>query len=222
MSYRYAIIGGGDFAVEVAGYLRDIWASEKLGANSVTDIVSTGPVRVASFISILGRPPSVVDCISAVPEFEEKLLVVAIGDPGVRYRIMQEIDARRGRLGSVIHPTAYVASTASLEGGAIVCPMSFVGPFARIGRNCAINVHAIVGHDVTLGDCTVMSPGSKVGGRGVVCEGGFLGSGAIVTPGSSLGAFSKLSAGSVLTGSAGEGFLMHGNPASGRKMFRRP
>ena len=221
MRTKYTIVGGGDFALEVAGYLRDIWTSEE--GELLVDIVSTGKVRLDSFISVLGRPPTVIDSLSAVSNFDEKLFVIAIGDPSIRYRFMKEIDAWKGRLGSVIHPAAYVAPTANVEEGAIICPLAFVGPFAKIGRNCAINVHANVGHDVVLGDCAVMSPGSKVGGHSVICEGGFLGAGAVITPDGYLGAFSKLSAGSVLTQrQEEEGFLLHGNPATGRKMFRRP
>jgi serine acetyltransferase len=48
----------------------------------------------------------------------------------------------------------------------------------------------------------------------------FLGAGAIVLPHVSLGNYSKLSAGSVLKDDAGEGFVMHGNPAKGRQLIQ--
>ncbi len=222
MPADYVIIGGGNFAIEVATYLSDIWRTNPGEAGSVTDVVAVGQIRLDDFAAILGSAPSTCEAFAEVPRLAEKLCVIAVGEPRLRYRFMQEIEVHGGRLGSVIHPTAYVASTATVGEGTILCPMAFVGPFARVGRNCAINVHAVVGHDVVLGDCVVMSPGSDVNGYGGVGEGGFLGSGAIVSPKASLGAFGKLSAGSVLNRVTEEGFLMHGNPAAGRQMFRRP
>lgn len=222
MSAHYVIVGGRDFAIEVATYLTDIWRSIKRDAPLVTDIVARGTVRLEELSTILGSTPSVHEDIVSVANLSHKLCIIAVGDPRLRYQLMREIKASGGRLGTVIHPTAYVASTATVGEGTIICPMAFVGPFASVGRNCAINVHAVVGHDVVLGDCAVMSPGSDVNGHGGVGEGGFLGAGAIVSPKASLGAFGKLSAGSVLNRVTEEGFLMHGNPATGRQMFRRP
>ena len=222
MSTNYVIVGGGDFAIEVATYLIDIWQMIEGDAPLVTDIVARGRIRLDEFSTVLGSPPSIHEDIVSIENLPEKVSIIAVGDPRLRYQFMREIKASGGRLGTVIHPTAYVASTATIGEGTIICPMAFVGPFASVGRNCAINVHAVVGHDVVLGDCAVMSPGSDVNGHGCVGEGGFLGAGAIISPKASLGAFGKLSAGSVLNRVTDEGFLMHGNPAAGRQMFRRP
>lgn len=222
MSANYVIFGGGDFAIEVATYLTDVWQMNEHDAPLVTDIVARGRVRLNELSTILGSTPSIHEDIVSIENIAEKLCIIAVGDPGRRYQFMREIEASGGRLGTVIHPTAYVSSTAAVGEGTIICPMAFVGPFASVGRNCAINVHAVVGHDVVLGDCAVMSPGSDVNGHGGVGEGGFLGAGAIVSPKASLGAFGKLSAGSVLNRATEECFLMHGNPATGRQMFRRP
>jgi sugar O-acyltransferase (sialic acid O-acetyltransferase NeuD family) len=219
---EYVIVGGGDFAIEVATYLKDIWRGDPAKVATVTDIVATGRVRLNDFVRVLGSPPALHETFDTVDHLTQKVCVIAVGDPSLRYRFMQALLAIGGRFGSVVHPTAYVASTAVIGDGAIICPMAFVGPFAKIGANCAINVHAIVGHDVVVGDCAVLSPGSDINGHGGIGEGAFLGAGAVVSPKAALGAFGKLSAGSVLNRTTDEGFLMHGNPAAGRQMFRRP
>lgn len=222
MSNSFVIIGGGDFAVELATYLTDIWRTDSSGEGAVTNIVAKDRIRIEELSQILGSRPSTSENLAAVPSLDQKLCIIAVGDPRLRYQFMLEIDACGGRLATVIHPTAYVASTAIVGEGTILCPMTFVGPFAKVGRNCAINVHAVVGHDAVIGDCAVMSPGSDVNGHGGVGECGFLGAGAIVSPKASLGAFGKLSAGSVLNRVTEDCFLMHGNPAVGRQMFKRP
>lgn len=218
----YVIIGGGDFAVEVVSYLSDIWRTFPSDAGTVSHVVAQNRIRLDDLSSILASTPSCSQNLDSIPALTEKLCVIAVGDPRLRYQFMREIEARRGLLGTIIHPTAYVASTAIIGEGTIICPQAFVGPFANLGRNCVVNVHCVVGHDAVLGDCAVMSPGSDVNGHGIVGDAGFLGAGAIVNPKASLGAFGKLSAGSVLNRITEEGFLMHGNPATGRQMFRRP
>jgi sugar O-acyltransferase (sialic acid O-acetyltransferase NeuD family) len=222
MATNYVVIGGGDLAVEVVTYLCEIQGGVARDVPLFADIVSNGRIRLAELTCILGSTPCVYGNVASIPSLAEKSCVIAVGDPQLRYRFMREVESAGGRLRSVVHPTAYVASTATVGEGAIIGPMAFVGPFAKVGRNCVINVHAVVGHDVVLGDCAVLSPGSNVNGHGVVGEGAFLGAGAIVSPKASLGAFGKLSAGSVLNRVTEEGFLMHGNPAVGRQMFRRP
>lgn len=222
MSTDYVILGGGNFAVEVATYLVDIARAQPGLGIRVTDVVAQGSVRRDELGTILGAAPAVHEAIGAVPSLADKLCVIALGDAPLRYRFMQEVLDAGGRFGSVLHPTAYIAATATVGAGTIVCPLAFIGPFARVGMNCAINVHAVVGHDAVVGDCAVLSPGADINGYGALGEGGFLGAGAIISPKAALGAFGKLSAGSVLNRVTGEGFLMHGNPAAGRQMFRRP
>lgn len=216
------LIGGGDFAVEIATYIADLRAADPTKIGPVSDIVAGGRVRLDAFAKALGSALATHETLSSVVDLSGKLCVIAVGDPRLRLRLMQEVAAAGGKLGTVVHPSAYVAATATVGAGTIICPMAFVGAFAQIGYNCAINVHAIVGHDVTLGDCTVLSPGADINGHGSAGECAFLGAGAIVSPKVTLGAYSKLAAGSVLNRSTDEGYLMHGNPASGRQMFRRP
>ncbi len=216
------LIGGGDFAVEIATYIADIRAADPAKIGPISDIVADGRLRLDAFDKILDSAPTTHETLGSVVDLSGKHCVIAVGDPRLRLRLMHEVLGAGGRLGSVVHPSAYVAKTAIVGSGTIICPMAFVGPFAHVGRNCAINVHAIVGHDVTLGDCAVLSPGADINGRGSAGECAFLGAGAIISPSATLGAYSKLAAGSVLNRSTDEGYLMHGNPASGRQMFRRP
>lgn len=222
MTFEYVIVGGGDFAIEVATFLVDIWNEKPEQHGVVTDIVAKGNVRLDDFKKVLGSALAIHERPEEVERLREKRVVIAVGDPSLRYRFMQDFGKLGAQFGTIVHPTAYVAATAVVEDGAVLCPMTFVGPFAHLSKNCVLNVHAIAGHDVKIGECAVLSPGADVNGHGRVGEGALVGAGAIINPKASLGAFGKLSAGSVLTCEAGEGFLMHGNPATGRKMFLRP
>src|SRR6266498_2441047 len=62
----------------------------------------------------------------------DEFFVVANGDPLVKARLVKKIQHAGGTLLSVIHPTCYVASSATVGEGAILCPFAFVGPYATL------------------------------------------------------------------------------------------
>jgi len=221
----YILFGGGAFAIEVATYLVDCRrasGSEVGDSPVVSDIVVQGNSRLDDIARVTESRPLVHQSISTVEKLEEKLAIVCIGDPASRWRVFREASAAGVRMGKVIHPTALVCATASIGEGAIICPFVFIGPFASIEDNAAVNVHATIGHDVVLEHSSVISPGAEVNGFGRTGVASFVGAGAVLHPRSSLGAHSKLSAGSVLTRSVGDGFVVHGNPAAGRQMINIP
>lgn len=224
---NFVLIGGGALAIEVASYVADINKSTELNKNQtellfVSDIVSTLPMRDKDLESVLGYKPNYNTNLHDVDNLREKSFVICIGDPKTRYKISKELEELNANLGKIIHPTAYIAATAKISAGAVICPHAFVGPFAQIDKNVLINVHATIGHDVFVGLAAVLSPGVHMNGHSRCGAASFVGSGATLNPKTELGDFSMLSAGSVLTKKVGDGFLMHGNPASGRQMTKIP
>ena len=209
MSNEYVLFGGGAFAIEVASYLSDVNSyrllSEAPDILRVTDVVSSEPARVDDIGNIIGRQAAFHSDISFVKNIDSKAVVICIGDSFVRHRIYQELVVRGVKFGRVVHPSAYVAATARLGDGCIVCPFVFVGPYATVENNVALNVGAIVGHDVIINDSAVLSPGSCMNGHSKCGTAAFLGAGGTLLPEAVLGDFSKLSAGSVLNKTVGAG-----------------
>lgn len=216
----FVLAGGGSFGVEVATYLVDIHraAGTTDSGPIVSDIVDSGTPRRAEIEGVVGAPVNIHATLETVEDMEQKLAIICVGNAKVRRKLFDEISATPLRFGQAVHPSAYVAQTAELGEGVIICPLSFVGPFARIEDNVAVNVHAAIGHDSVLQHSAVISPAAAVNGYARCGVASFVGAGAILFPGVSLGDYSKLSAGSVLSRSVGEGYLMHGNPATGRQM----
>ena len=216
----FVLAGGGSFGVEVATYLLDIRRANGAADNDpiVSDVIDSGTPRRAEIERVVGAPIKVHATLDTVENKDEKLAIVCVGNAKVRRKLFDEIAATPLRFGQVIHPSAYVAETAQLGEGVIICPLSFVGPFARIEDNVAVNVHAAIGHDAVLRHSAVISPAAAINGYARCGVASFVGAGAILYPGAELGDYSKLSAGSVLSRSVGEGYLMHGNPATGRQM----
>lgn len=216
----FVLAGGGSFGVEVATYLVDIRRAAGASASQpvISDVVDSGTPRKAELERVVGASINFHHSLDSVQDMEEKLAIICVGNARVRCKLFDEIAATPLRFGQVVHPSAYIAATAELGGGVIICPLAFVGPFAKLEDNVAVNVHAAIGHDAVLQHSAVISPAAAVNGYARCGVASFVGAGAILYPGVSLGDYSKLSAGSVLARSAGDGHLMHGNPATGRQM----
>lgn len=208
------IVGGGGFGLEVVTYLVDLMAKDP--DLRLKGVVDDGTPRLGDF-------PVELPHLGGLDDYraqEQDALLIAVGNAAARWAVARRLGG--ARYYTLVHPTAYVAASATLEPGAIVCPLAFVGPLARVGAHAALNVQSSLGHDARLGAGSVLSPGTKVNGGASVGEGCFLGTLATVSPGATIGAFSKVAAGSVFSGEAEPGSLIAGSPARSRVMFRPP
>ena len=210
------LLGGRDLAIEVICYLNDIAATHP---NKVLGIVDPGNPRIADAERILGYSISHWDNFESVDVTDVKF-VATVADAARREKIRREVAAADGQLFSVIHPTAYVATTANIGAGTIIGPFAFVGPMATLGANCVLNTYASVGHDAEAGPSSNLSPYAALNGTSKCGRACFLGSQAVVSPSIILGSNSKLSAGSILTRNTEDNSLAVGNPAKSRVMFR--
>jgi sugar O-acyltransferase (sialic acid O-acetyltransferase NeuD family) len=217
----FVLAGGGSFGVEVATYLVDIHrAAGATGSYPiVSDVVDSGTPRRAEIERVVSAAIKVHHRFDSVDDMEDKHAIICVGNAKARRKLFEEIASTPLRFGQVVHPTAYIAPTAEIGQGVIICPLAFVGPFARVEDNVAVNVQAAIGHDSILQHSCVISPNAAVNGFARCGVASFVGAGAVLYPGVSLGDHSKLSAGSVLARSVGDGYLMHGNPATGRQMM---
>ncbi|MBL4829144.1 MAG: hypothetical protein JKY55_04535 [Aliivibrio sp.] len=212
-----ALYCGGGLGVEVLSYISDIRKLD--GAINEVVLVDEMSPRMEDLLQI-DKNISHYKSLVELPKDKKYKVVIAVGDPQLRQKKLKITDDLGFELISIIHPTAYVASTAKIEEGAIIAPFAFVGPFALLSRNVVLNTYASVGHDSKVGQSSVLSPYAALNGLasiGVAC---FLGSKSVVSPRIEMGGNSKLSAGSVLNQDTDRGALAHGNPAKWRVMFR--
>lgn len=207
------IIGAGGFGLEALQYARD--------ANA-----QGWPYRVAGFIDDTVTVGTEVDAGLLVmgTSYDKALMagqvIIAVGDPNGRAALAARVHASGGRLVTLVHPTAYVAPSATLGAGSLLCPFTLVGVRAVVGQNVAMNAYASVGHESSAGDHSVLSPYTAMLGRTRLGECCYVATHGTVAPGVSVGRGSKVSAGSVVMRDADPGSMLVGNPAKGRIMFR--
>lgn len=224
MSEQLVLFGCGGLAVEVAEYIleRQMLRGPASAPVVVSDIVAEGPGRFGDVCGILGVEPRFHMDFQTVEDLSHKRVVICVGDPVQRHRIFRGLHRAGVRFGTIVHPNAWVASSAKIGTGAIVGPFSYIGPHAVVGDNCLLNVRSTVGHDSFLDTSVVVSPHGDINGAARCGIATFLGAGVILDPTVSLGAYCKVASGSVVKRSFEDGFLLVGNPADGRRMFRVP
>jgi acetyltransferase EpsM len=180
-----------------------------------------GGPRFGGFLDDFTEGPEVVGKLSAMGTFASTSYIVAIGDPAARASVISSAPPNI-EFASLIHPAAVVSPSASVGVGVFIAPMAYVGSGAIVGPHTVVNVHAQVGHDAATGQFVTLSPQVALNGHCVVGEGCFLGTASMVAKGVTIGRWSKVATGACVMRSTGEGFLLAGNPAKGRQMFRPP
>lgn len=218
---RLVLVGGGNYCVEIESYLHDINQAGQVEPITLSCIISRDPPRFADMMAAPGSIRHVTSLTDYRPEGDERF-ALALGDAVLRRKFALEVEKAGYPSATIIHPTAAVSASATIEEGAIIGPFVFVGPKARVGRHVSMNVHSSAGHDANIGDYSILSPYSIVNGYGAVGKACFLGTGAYVLPRVEIGDYSKLSVGAAAHRSAPEGSMLYGNPATGRVMFRAP
>jgi sugar O-acyltransferase (sialic acid O-acetyltransferase NeuD family) len=139
-------------------------------------------------------------------------VALAIGDNRLRLDCL-------ARLGdgvpapALVHPSAVVSPSASVDRGSVVFAGALVNADARIGAAVIVNTGAIVEHDCDIGDGAHLSPRATLAGQVRVGRRGWVGAGATVIQRVVLGADTIIGAGAAVIRDVEDGSTVAGVPA---------
>jgi sugar O-acyltransferase (sialic acid O-acetyltransferase NeuD family) len=207
------IAGAGGFGRELAAYARDAGfdVAGFLDDDESVKASLSGPDRDAGL-----RGP-----IRSYAPQPGETVAIGIGHVATRLRVAEALLERGAQLTNVVHPTAWVAPSASLGEGVALAPFVCVGPDVRVGDLTMLNMYASLGHDTVVGRCCVLAPYSFAAGYSTLEDEAFLASHAVVTPGKRIGARARISAGAVVFHDIPPGWLAAGSPARARPVPER-
>ena len=153
------LFGGGGHGKTLIDLLRTVGVYHIAGV--VDDNLPAGS-------SVLGVP--VLGGASILPEVYSHGVRMAvnavggIGNVGVRLKVF-DILARAGfTCPTLVHPTAWVEQSATLDGGVQVLAQSYISSDVSIGYGTVINAGVVVSHDCKIGQCANLSPGAMLAG----------------------------------------------------------
>lgn len=92
-------------------------------------------------------------------------VVVAIGDPRVRFNIVQRLP-RETKYFTHIHPSAQILDpNVKIGEGSIICAGTIITTNITIGKHAHLNLQTTIGHDCEIGDYFTTAPGAKISGN---------------------------------------------------------
>jgi acetyltransferase EpsM len=203
------LVGGGEHAVVIldAARLQGMW--------DVTGFVDPEPnVRLEG----LGLAWLSDDRAAMAQLRGQHILLTVGGVEGVTIRrtLADRYSAAGCVWATVTHPSAVVASDATVGEGAAILARAVVNPGARVGEHSIINTGAIVEHDVDLGTNVQVGPGTVIGGGAAIGRDVFIGLGARIRDHVRIGAGAVIGMGSVVVGDVPAGLVVVGIPARPR------
>lgn len=79
-------------------------------------------------------------------------VIVGIGNNAIRRRITEQLEKVEGiNTVTLIHPTAFVSSSAIIGKGTVVEPHAIINANCKVGEGCIISVGSILDHDSSIG-----------------------------------------------------------------------
>lgn len=140
---------------------------------------STGAYEQTDFLD--DRAPDAIGKLADYEHFRGTYghAIAALGKNDLRSEWLSKLEQAGYSLATLIHPTAYVSPSASLEAGVVVLPLAAIHTRAIIQKGAIIGIGSLVDHDAT------------------VCEYSHINTGAIVTAGCTVKSLTKLEAGAV-------------------------
>lgn len=205
------IIGAGGFGREVFGIVEALRAS---GADwEVRGFVDDDPsTEDLERVAALGTR-----LIGTVGDFasagESHDVVVAIGSPAARRRVVALLDHSDVSFPSLVHPAATLGPGVVLAAGAVVAPGARLSTNIAVGRHVHIDQNVTVGHDSVLGDFSRLNPQACVSGSVRIGSGALVGASATILQGLAVGDDALVGAGAVVTRDVAASSIVKGVPA---------
>lgn len=126
-----------------------------------------------------------------------------VAGAGARIRAFETCTARGFVFPALVHPSAVVDGTVSMEDGVQVMAGAVLQADACVGANSIVNTRASVDHDAVIERHVHIAPGATLSGAVRVGERAFVGAGATVAHGLHIGADAFLCAGALLSRNLG-------------------
>lgn len=189
---RCVILGCGGHGRVVLDILRQSGGVELAGfVDSNREVVG----RHVDGLKVLGTPD---DLPRLRNEHGITQAIVAVGYNGVRRNFAEQLSVQGFQLISAIHPSANIASTATIGRNTVIAAGALVCAHCQVGDSVILNTGSIVDHESIVGTASHVCPGARIAGRVVIESGAFVGIGSTVIQCLRVGCEAVIGAGAVV------------------------
>lgn len=207
------IVGAGGFAREV----RQVFA----------DQLTNQDLRFRGYLGKdhgAGHDPSIESLLLGDPEryrpAASDRFVLAIGNMTARRRTVEALTSQGGTFLTLVHPQAYVASSATLGTGVLIYPFAVVSHEAQLADYVKVNFFGCVGHNAQLGKYCLLAPYATVNGFSRLEDQVYMSTHATVGPQVRIGHGTTISANSAVTHDVAPSSFVYGVPATVQRQIQ--
>ncbi|HED54853.1 MAG TPA: acetyltransferase [Phycisphaerales bacterium] len=137
--------------------------------------------------------------------------IIAVGELGSRRRLVERLGTDGAA--ELIHPSAIISASATIEPGTFIGPGAIINAGAHIRAHAIINTGSIIEHGCEIGGNAHIAPGAVLGGDVRVGADTLIGLGSRVLPGVTIGHGCTIGAGAVVVRDIQPGTTAVGCPA---------
>lgn len=156
------IIGAGALGQEVCWLIEEINDLEKTW-NILGFLDDFGYKNSKSFMDY-----KCLGMVSDAHKFKDAYFVIAYGDPRLRESQFKKMGGNDYKWATLISPTVRVHKSVKIGKGVVI------GRNTDLTVNCILkdftylNIHVVLGHEVEIGEFSIISPNSTINGGGVI------------------------------------------------------
>lgn len=136
----------------------------------------------------------------------------AIGDNGIRKKLVEFIEDKNLPQSTIIDLQAIVSKSALIESSVYVAPGAIINSQTVIRKGCIINSGATIEHECSVGKYSHIAPNAVLTGNVEIGENTLIGANAVVLPGLKIGNNVVVGAGAVVTKNISSNSKWIGNP----------
>jgi len=152
--------------------------------------------------------------VSALNNYTHELaVVVAVGDPGTKKKLVSTISNPKIFYPSLIHPVATIGENIKAGAGCIITAGCRLTIDISLNDFVLLNLNTTIGHDVTIGSFSSIMPGVHLSGYVTLGESVLIGTGASVLQHVTIHDNAIVGAGAVVNRSVEPGRTVAGVPA---------
>lgn len=205
------VFGAGGFGREV------VWLVEQTWGDVPVVFVDGNPAMIGG--TLHDRP--VWSFEQAAEARAELAMIVAVGKPQARERIVGRCIEAGLDFATIVHPRVETSRWVRFDPGAVVCAGNVITVDIVLGAHVHVNLDCTIGHDVVLGEFCTLSPGVHVSGWVHFGRRVFVGTGAVFVNGTAekpliIGDDAVIGAGAVVNRDVAPGTTVVGVPARPR------
>lgn len=169
------IIGAGGHAAVLAEII-------KLSKRPVVGVVALQEQPIAGYAEYpyLGDDTVIEQYDPATVQLINAVGAVSVESNHRRDELFKKYKQKGFSFATLSHPSAVIASTASIGEGAQIMAGVVIQPNVIVGNNTIINTRASIDHDCQIGESVHVAPGVTLSGSVVIGRRSFIGAGATV------------------------------------------